>query len=125
MNESHFAYRIRQNLNKGLHELPASTTDRLHAARERALSHQRIAARQSVLASAGHFMQSHLENVRPRQLVLALAVFASAIAYTCWDADQQISALGEIDSALLADDLPINAFTDKGFHAWLRSSSLQ
>jgi hypothetical protein len=25
----------------------------------------------------------------------------------------------EIDSALLADDLPINAYLDKGFQAWL------
>lgn len=125
MNELHFAYRVRQNLNKGLHELSPSTTDRLHAARERALANQRVAARQSLLASVGHSVQFHLESVRPRQLMLALALFASAIAYTCWDADQQISALGEIDSALLADELPINAFTDKGFHAWLRSSSLQ
>lgn len=125
MNELHFAYRIRQHLNRGVHELPTATADRLQAARERALAHQKIAAPQSVLAAASGFLQFHLQNVRPRQLMLAFALFVGAAAYTCWEADQQVSALEEIDSALLADDLPINAFTDKGFHAWLRSSSSQ
>ena len=30
-----------------------------------------------------------------------------------------------IDSALLADDLPINAYLDKGFQAWLSELSSQ
>lgn len=37
--------------------------------------------------------------------------------------DQQVSELSRIDSALLADDLPINAYTDKGFNAWLKQAS--
>jgi hypothetical protein len=44
-------------------------------------------------------------------------------SYSFWQADQQISELEAIDSALLADDLPIGALTDKGFDAWLKSSS--
>ena len=38
MNELHFAYKLRQHLNRSLHELPSGTTDRLAAARQRALT---------------------------------------------------------------------------------------
>lgn len=99
MNEQHFAYRLRQHLNRGLHELPVGTAARLEAARAGALAHQKVAAHQSVLACVG--------------------------LYVYWDAAHNIAQLEEIDSALLADDLPIDAFTDKGFHAWLKSSPAQ
>ena len=39
--------------------------------------------------------------------------------------DQRVAELGEIDSALLADELPISAFTDIGFDAWLKHNSSQ
>ncbi|MEF8710636.1 MAG: DUF3619 family protein [Candidatus Accumulibacter propinquus] len=45
--------------------------------------------------------------------------------YTYWYADQSITELEIIDSALLSDDLPIAAFTDRGFDAWLKSSASQ
>ena len=40
-------------------------------------------------------------------------------------AEQSISELEVIDSALLSDELPVAAFTDKGFAAWLKSSAQQ
>lgn len=125
MNEQHFAYRLRQHLNRGLHELPAGTAARLEAARADALAHQKVAAHQSVLASIGDFAHHHLDNLHPRQLLAACAVLACVGLYVYWDAAHNIAQLEEIDSALLADDLPIDAFTDKGFHAWLKSSPAQ
>ena len=59
MNELHFAYKLRQHLNRSLHELPSGTTDRLAAARQRALSHQKQAVSQPVLATAGNFVLMH------------------------------------------------------------------
>ena len=38
---------------------------------------------------------------------------------------ERAAELEEIDSALLADDLPINAYLDKGFQAWLSEHSSQ
>lgn len=125
MNEQHLAHRIRQHLNKGLNELPTSTVERLGSARQRALTRQKVAVRQSALASAGSFIHAHLGGLHPRQLAAAFAVLLSVGVYVHMDAEQNIAQLEEIDSALLADDLPINAFTDKGFHAWLKSSSEQ
>lgn len=125
MNEQHFAYRLRQHLNRGLHELPAGTAARLETARMSALAQQKATVRQSVLASVGHFAQHHLDNLHPRQLLAASAVLVCVGMYVYWDAAHNIAQLEEIDSALLADDLPIDAFTDKGFHAWLKSSPAQ
>ncbi len=125
MNELHFAYKIRQHLNRGLHELPPATLDRLHGARERALARQRVPVRQSILAAAGSFVQHHVEGLNLRQLGIALLVAVGMVTYTYWSADQSIAEIEEIDSALLADDLPIGAFTDSGFLAWLKSSAAQ
>ncbi len=123
MNELHFAYKIRQNLNLGLHALRPETTTRLALARQAALDCQRQAASQSVLATAGGFVQQHFDNLHFKQVVTALALFLSVVFSTFWLADYRITELGAIDSALLADDLPIGAFTDKGFDVWLKRAS--
>ena len=36
--------------------------------------------------------------------------------------EQQGADLGDIDAALLADDLPVNAYLDHRFDAWLKRS---
>jgi hypothetical protein len=125
MNELHFAHRVRQHLNLGLHDLPGTTIDRLDAARQLALAHQKVALHQSVLAAAGSFVYRHVEHLHLRQVFAALLLATGVACYTYWHADQSIAELGAIDSALLADDLPIGALTDKGFDAWLKSSSAQ
>ncbi|WP_300453710.1 DUF3619 family protein [Accumulibacter sp.] len=123
MNELHFAYKLRQYLNGGLHELPPATVNRLASARERALARQKVAERQSVLSLAGSFVQHHVDSPHLRQALLALAVVCGVATYTYWSADESVAELEAIDSALLADDLPIAAYTDRGFAAWLKSSS--
>lgn len=125
MNELHFAHRVRQQLNGGLHDLPPSMLGRLQAARELALSHQKVAGHQSVLAAAGNFVHRQFDQLHLKQVLAALALVSGIASYTYWHADQGIAELGAIDSALLADDLPIAALTDKGFDAWLKSSSSQ
>ena len=41
---------------------------------------------------------------------------------TYWLFEESIVEQGAIDSELLSDDLPLGAFTDKGFAAWLDHS---
>jgi hypothetical protein len=123
MNEEHFAYKIRQHLNRGLHELSPETLGRLAAARQSALSCQKQFVSQSVLATAGNFVHYHYDNLRFKQAFTALALLACVIFSTYWMAERNVDELGAIDSALLADDLPIGAFTDKGFDAWLKRGS--
>ncbi len=123
MNELHFAYRIRQQLNSGLQQLPEKTLDRLEIARERAISCQKRAESRSPLVFAGHFLISHIENLSYKQVLASFALLLCTVASTFWMADQRVSEMGAVDSALLTDDLPVRAFTDKGFDAWLKRSS--
>jgi len=125
MNELHFAYKVRQLLNRGLHELRPETTARLAAARQSALARQRLAVNQSVLATAGSFVQYHFDNLHIKQVLAALVLLLGLVFSAYWMADQRINELGAVDSALLADDLPIGAFTDKGFDTWLKRASSQ
>jgi hypothetical protein len=125
MNELHLAYKIRLHLNRGLRELPPGTLGRLADVRQRALAKQRVSAHQSALAGVGGFIQQQFDHLNFKQVLLALVVALGVTGYTYWYADQSISELEVIDSALLSDDLPIAAFTDKGFDAWLKSSASQ
>jgi len=124
MNELHFTYKIKQHLNHGL-QLPAGTLKRLEGARQLALAQQKVSEHQSVLAGAGSFVLHQVDNLRLKQVLLALIVVLGVTSYTYWYADQSITEIEIIDSALLSDDLPIAAFTDKGFDAWLKSSASQ
>ena len=125
MNELHFAYKLRQYLNHGLHELPTTTLDRLASARRQALARQKVVVHRSALATAGDFVQHQIESLHLRQVLLALLLAFGVATYTYWSADESIAEIEAIDSALLADDLPIAAYTDRGFAAWLKSSASQ
>ena len=122
MNEQHFAYKVRQQLNRGLHELDPKTTDRLAAARKAALARQKQLQSVSLLATASAVFQFQFGNLRIKQLATSLVLLLCVVFSAFWVADQRVSELGSIDSALLADDLPVAAFTDKGFDAWLKST---
>jgi len=123
MNEVQFAYKVRQHLNLSLRALRPETISRLAAARDRALERQKVRVAQSVLASAGGFFQYYFDNYRLKQIVASLALLAGVVGSTFWLADQRVTELGAIDSALLANDLPLGAFTDKGFDTWLKRAS--
>lgn len=125
MNDLNFAFKIRQHLNRGLYVLRPETTLRLAAARQNALAHQKQAVSQSILAAAGSFVQFQLENLRFKQLLVSLTLLICLVTAAFWAADYRIAEISAIDSALLADELPIGAFTDKGFDAWLKRSSSQ
>ena len=121
MNERHFAHQVRQHLNQGLNRLDGTVTERLAIARRAALAHQRVARRQSILAGMG--INLHFDAIDPKQIVLALLIALMAAGFTVWHSQENIAELEEVDSALLADDLPLSAYLDKGFDAWLKDSS--
>ena len=123
MNEQHFAYKVRQHLNRGVHDLRPETLDRLAAARALALNHQKQPAKSPVLAAVGGIFSFDAVVPRLTQILAGLALLLCAAYSTYWVADQHVKELGDIDSAILADELPIGAFTDKGFAAWLDPAS--
>lgn len=122
MNELHFAYRLRQQLNRGAQEIGDDKLERLRKARELALAAQKQPSSHPVLAGAGHFFRFHAEGLRPRHLIIALLLMLASALALQWHIDAQIAELSDLDSALLSDDLPVEALIDKDFDSWLKSS---
>ena len=125
MNEMHFGNKIRQALNQGL-RLDQTQSERLRAARERALARQRaepapaLAWADNVVGNLGGWSGVSLRLVAP---FVALAISVAAL-YT-WQQNRVISDFEEIDSMLLTDDLPIDAYLDRGFQNWLKQRAAE
>lgn len=117
--EHQFGNRVRQILNGG--RLDAQSERRLQAARELALSRQRperapaLVWADNVLGRFGGWTTGVLYAA----LSLALLAGGAAGIYS-WQQNQRIAELEEIDSQLLTDDLPIDAYLDRGFQNWLK-----
>ena len=125
MNEARYAYRIRQTLNHGLKDIPSAATRRLEAARHLALARQKKAAPQMVLAEAGASSFKSGPQVAPylKQLLAVLALLLGMWISFYWHSVQYINELEQVDSALLTDDLPPDAFLDNDFFEWLKDDS--
>jgi hypothetical protein len=124
MNDQEFQRRVRQHLNMSTHTLPINTSTRLHAARQKALARQRVPVRALSLAGIGrHMSDALLPNSRIAAAMLAALVIAAGSSMLGeW---QHLLDLEEVDSALLADDLPIDAYLDRGFDTWVQNSSAE
>lgn len=122
MNEVEFGYKVRQILNEGVDVLDKDVVVRLQQARQAALNGQKLSVGGMRLAGIGHIMEfAFFSNARTLLAVIALTVGAVGTYY--WNAFQQAQEYEEIDSALLADELPPSAYLDRGFHAWLELAS--
>ncbi len=122
--ETVFANKIRKLLNKNL-TLKSDQVERLRAAREQALTHQRTA--QPALAMTVSDRVTAVLGGGPgfvSQMAMAvLFLVVGLIGITYWNNTQRVADIEEIDAALLTSDLPIDAYLDKGFDAWLKRSS--
>lgn len=122
MNEQEFALRIKQELDLGSRELPPSVQLRLQAARRQALDRQPARIGILSLAGAGRLFEDHVRSwMAPVATAVVLTLMVAAGSHLT--AVQQAGEIEEIDSALLSDDLPIDAYLDRGFVTWLKSDS--
>jgi len=119
--EQQFGLKIRHKLNLGNAALNATTADRLFQARQQALSrHTATIGELSLAGLSRHFFSRGEDLWRPAAAAMALIAFLVCGDYIM--SVQRAADLEEVDSALLADDLPINAYLDRGFDTWLNSS---
>ncbi|WP_412480826.1 DUF3619 family protein [Azonexus sp. IMCC34839] len=124
MKEERYAYRIRHALNHGLKEIPPASSRRLEAARHLALSRQKQVAGEVAWAGVGNINLGHNHHFPYfRQLLAMLALLLGMWISFYWHSVQYVSALEEVDSALLSDDLPPEAFLDNDFFEWLIDDS--
>lgn len=123
--EEQFARQICRVLDRGTEELDHGIAEHLRAARERALQHQHVAMfSPAIVGAGGTALLGRDEEKHPLRTALAIMALLLGVALSYyWNGFSQASENEAIDSALLADDLPPNAYLDKGFQAWLEKDS--
>mgnify|MGYP003345190835 FL=1 len=125
MNEQELAKQIVQHLDQGLGQIKQGSLYQLQSARMAALNHYRKSP-QTVLgmAWAGDvaFRITHNRHFNLRNLIAAGMLVLGLTGVTYWQS-MQSSDIAEIDASLLSGELPISAYLDSGFEAWLKRSS--
>src|SRR5260221_13289397 len=120
MNELQFGNRIRHILIVGP-ALDADKAARLAKACALALERQRpepapaLVWADNILGALGGWT-----GVSLRVVVPAIALLVSFAAIYTWQQNQRVAEVEEIDALLLADELPIDAYLDRGFQNWLK-----
>ncbi len=123
--EEQFARQICRVLDRGAAQLDPGVAERLRAARERALQRQPVLVSGAILVGAGGTaLLGDDEQKHPLRTALAILALLLGVGLSYyWNGFSQASQNEAIDSALLADDLPPNAYLDRGFQAWLEKDS--
>ena len=127
------AYKVRHALNENLDALPASTTDRLAAARARALSRKKpdaVSAKPVKRPLSGFkalfsalFTGPGLARIAVAVPMLALVIGMGGVYQ--YEQQERLAAMAEVDAAVLADELPLTAYLDQGFNAYVESQQRQ
>ena len=118
MNEMQFGHRIRQLLTQGTQVRP-DVARQLAAARMRALERQRAEVTGLAWADNVGRMGGWSGFALRVLLPIALLVGSGAALYS-WQQNRLAAEVEEIDAQLLTDDLPIDAYLDRGFQNWLK-----
>ncbi|WP_296657457.1 DUF3619 family protein [Paraburkholderia sp.] len=128
--ESEFVRELRRALDESAASLPVSTADRLAVARQAALARKKPEpefVRVPALAPAGVPADFAAPRRRSRLGRFALAwplaaLVAGLFAIAYFEDQQRTAELADIDAAMLSDDLPLTAYLDHGFNAYLSRS---
>ncbi len=129
--EREFALAIRRALDESAGNLPQPTLERLALARRTALQRKKPDAQHEFVlvpatAGSGAFSMPAARGSRRfgrfKLVWLALALVASLTAIAYWEDQQRQDETADIDAAMLSDDLPLNAYLDHGFNAYLSRS---
>ncbi|QOY93251.1 DUF3619 family protein [Massilia sp. UMI-21] len=123
------AYKVRHALNENLEALPVSTTERLAAARALAMSRKKPDAapagphRKPLFDVKTWFSGPALARIAVAAPMLALVIGMGGVYQ--YEQQQRLAAMAEIDAAVLADELPLTAYLDDGFNAYVESQQRQ
>ena len=115
----------------GAADLPYDISERLRAARAQAVAVRKIARAQTSLATAsngvgpaltwgsdeGFSLWNRIGSVLP-----LVALVVGLLTINTLQTDSFVRELAEVDSALLTDDLPPDAFSDPGFVQFLKAT---
>ncbi|SHG55122.1 DUF3619 family protein [Massilia sp. CF038] len=118
-----FAYKVRHALNEHLDHLPASTADRLASARKAAVARKKphrpvLVATGQLAGQIGAFFSFSFLG-RMSAIVPLLALVAGLAGIYQYEEQQRIAEVAELDAEVLSDELPLTAYLDEGFNAYL------
>ncbi|MES2024208.1 MAG: DUF3619 family protein [Pseudomonadota bacterium] len=122
------AYKLSHALDESSNNVSAKTAERLASARKTALSHKKQESKATVFvpqaALAGHSSTSSHNNLWAWLGRMGLAVPLAALVFGLigiyqFEQHQQIIDSASIDAEVLTDDLPLSAYLDHGFDAFL------
>ncbi len=120
MKDDELASRIVAHLDRDLADLPKPVVHKLQVARMAALAGQR-----SAHARMGRPKRESTGRwgfgLSTRLVVPAVIVIASLTGLIYWQMSSHPDE--ELDTGLLAGELPIHAYTDPGFETWLKHSN--
>lgn len=119
MNEQELGRKLARTLHQAAADLRPDIAERLAGARRQALSKAGSRKRVFAWASGGLSMRHELSWRWAPVAAVILAV--ASVAF--WQSGSHENEVAEIDAALLAGDLPVHAYTDNGFGAWIKTSS--
>jgi uncharacterized protein DUF3619 len=123
MNEQdELARRIVKLLDDSADNIGSEQRERLRAARSMALAKHRVAP-EPAWALAGNFSQlTEYRVFGVRYLIPMAALVLGLMGVVYMHSNGTSSDIADIDAGLLTDELPINAYLDKGFDSWLKRS---
>ena len=124
---------IASRLSDGLDDLPHDITERLRAARVRALANRQLSSIQVVeVASeisqsggAATLQQGDADPIWWQRLAFLLPLLALVVGLITIAVAQEeirVRELAEVDAELLTDELPPSAYADPGFAQYMRSN---
>jgi hypothetical protein len=133
--EAEFANKIRLALNESLEQLPSNTTERLALARKFAVSRKKNRSVFFVPAVvpaflgklAGGFGASSPMNsgfswfTRMGVVLPILVLVIGLVGMYEYEEQKRVSEMAEIDELVLSDELPLSAYLDQGFSAYLNT----
>lgn len=128
--ELNFAYKVRHALNENIDNLPPSNVARLTKARNVALSRKKkdsklklFVSQKILTTSTSHFFDQPLSYLaRSIGVTIPLLILvAGLISISQFEQQQRIQETADLDTAVLSDELPVSAYLDHGFNAYLTS----
>ena len=126
--DTNLAYAVRRALNEQLDNMPEATTSRLAAARAAALARKKADApqhaRKTTAARGGFSFGALFTGAGLGRIAVAVPLFALVAGLAGvyqHEQKQHIADLAELDAAVLSDELPLTAYLDEGFNAYLAS----
>lgn len=129
-NELRFALKVRQALNEATASIPAERLEQLDAARKTALRAQKFGkpSLQWITRPAFAGLGASAASSPGNPLRTAFAFVLIILVGTCIagifsiEQERRINELADIDAALLSDEIPLSAYADHGFNAFIKQN---